>query len=300
MQRARAARTRQRRAHAWRASGRARCPTGSTSRAASACRVGERPRRRARAAFEGRARRRRRGAAGRARVDRRRVRPGRDRSRASVGRAPWRAAVHGRARRRAARGRALRRRHAALLRAGDPGGDVSARTGIELAHAVDERVQIDELAASRGSSPGRCERRTAGIEGVGRTARRGVLVCRIAYSRHTPARSRRGGRPAPTQPPLTFEALRTPGVARGLLGRVELALDEVQPAVPEARVGEVDADDLAELLRRQRAARAQQLEVGGDEAPRPPPRSGRRPRARAAARRRRRRRSPATLMKWGT
>ena len=32
-------------------------------------------------------------------------------------------------------------------------------------------------------------------------------------------------------------------LARGGLGRVELALDEVEPAVPEARVGEVDADD---------------------------------------------------------
>ena len=41
-----------------------------------------------------------------------------------------------------------------------------------------------------------------------------------------------------------------PGVARGLLGGLELALDEVEPAVPEARVGEVDPDDLPELLGR--------------------------------------------------
>ena len=52
---------------------------------------------------------------------------------------------------------------------------------------------------------------------------------------------------------------------RGLLGRVELALDEHEAAVPEARVREVDADEPAELLGRARAARLEQLEVVGHE-----------------------------------
>src|SRR5215208_89192 len=55
------------------------------------------------------------------------------------------------------------------------------------------------------------------------------------------------------------------GLPRGGLGGVELALDEVEAAVPEARVREVDADDPAQLLRRHRAAGRQQLEVRGGE-----------------------------------
>ena len=82
-------------------------------------------------------------------------------------------------------------------------------------------------------------------------------------------------------------------LAGGLLGRLELALDEVEARVPEARVGEVDADHLPELLRRLGAARAQHVEVGGDERPRPPPRSAGRPTGRGAGRRRTRRRSRA-------
>ena len=39
-----------------------------------------------------------------------------------------------------------------------------------------------------------------------------------------------------------FEVLEPPGVARGLLGGVELALDEREAAVPEAGVGEVDEE----------------------------------------------------------
>ena len=50
-----------------------------------------------------------------------------------------------------------------------------------------------------------------------------------------------------------------PRLARRRLGVVELALDDVQPAVPEARVGEVDADDRSQLLRAARAAGLQQL-----------------------------------------
>ena len=44
------------------------------------------------------------------------------------------------------RRRPLGRRHAPLLRARDPGVMVGT-SGIELAHAVDERVRIDEVAA---------------------------------------------------------------------------------------------------------------------------------------------------------
>ena len=69
---------------------------------------------------------------------------------------------------------------------------------------------------------------------------------------------------------------------RGLLGLLELRLDEVQAAVPEAGVGEVDADDLAELLRAARAAGAQQLEVARARTTRPRRRSACRSRARTA------------------
>ena len=55
-------------------------------------------------------------------------------------------------------------------------------------------------------------------------------------------------------------------VLGGLLGGVELALHEVQALVPEGRVGEVHADDRAELLGRLRPARAEQLDVLGLEA----------------------------------
>src|SRR3954452_12633784 len=60
-------------------------------------------------------------------------------------------------------------------------------------------------------------------------------------------------------------ALDPPRLARRGLRRLELALDERQPLVPEARVGEVDADDRAQLLGAPGAARAEQLEVGGHE-----------------------------------
>ena len=54
-------------------------------------------------------------------------------------------------------------------------------------------------------------------------------------------------------PPAVFRGsdpgrLDAAGVARGLLGRVELALDQSQALVPEAGVREVDADELAELF----------------------------------------------------
>ena len=56
---------------------------------------------------------------------------------------------------------------------------------------------------------------------------------------------------------------------------------------------QVDADDLAELLRAARAAGCEQLEVALPRTRRPPRGSARRPTARAAGRRRTRRRSPA-------
>ena len=51
----------------------------------------------------------------------------------------------------------------------------------------------------------------------------------------------------------------------GRLGGVELLGDEVEAAVPEARIGEVDADDPAELLGRAAAAAGEHLEVVGDD-----------------------------------
>src|SRR5581483_4860610 len=51
----------------------------------------------------------------------------------------------------------------------------------------------------------------------------------------------------------------------GGLGLLELVAHEPQAVVPERRVGEVDPDDLAELLGAARAAGAEQLEVARDE-----------------------------------
>ena len=60
-------------------------------------------------------------------------------------------------------------------------------------------------------------------------------------------------------------ALQAPGGLGGLLGILQLALDEVQPGLPEARVGEVDADDLPELLRASRATSREQLQIARHE-----------------------------------
>src|SRR4051812_17238225 len=89
-----------------------------------------------------------------------------------------------------------------------------------------------------------------------------------------PSETRSGGGAAPpsSSPPgrgirANPNRLRSdaPGLAGGRLRRLELALDQIEPQVPEPRVGEVDPDDRAELLRAARAARGEQLEVGGDE-----------------------------------
>src|SRR5436853_542643 len=57
-----------------------------------------------------------------------------------------------------------------------------------------------------------------------------------------------------------------PGRLRSFDRRVEAAFDDVEAPVPEAGIGEVDADHRAELLGRLRSARAQQVEVARDEA----------------------------------
>src|SRR5437588_5242772 len=59
--------------------------------------------------------------------------------------------------------------------------------------------------------------------------------------------------------------LQAPGGACGIFSLGEPALDEVQARVPEARVGEVHADDPAELLGRARAPGREQLEVARHE-----------------------------------
>ncbi len=106
--------------------------------------LGHRPRRRPRR-LRGRARRRR-GAARRGRVDRRPVRARRHPARAPVGQRRRRRGAR-RARHPAApHRRALRRRHAAVLRPRDPDRD-GRHAGLELAHAVDERVSVADLAA---------------------------------------------------------------------------------------------------------------------------------------------------------
>src|SRR5205085_3569797 len=53
-----------------------------------------------------------------------------------------------------------------------------------------------------------------------------------------------------------------------LLGGSQLLLDQLQPGIPEAGIGEVDADHRAKLLWAARAAGGQQLEVArGKRAP---------------------------------
>src|SRR5438132_8184381 len=52
---------------------------------------------------------------------------------------------------------------------------------------------------------------------------------------------------------------------RRLFGFAQLALDEIQPRVPEAGVGEVDADQLDQLLRAARTPGREHLEVSGHE-----------------------------------
>src|ERR1700685_2536390 len=44
------------------------------------------------------------------------------------------------------------------------------------------------------------------------------------------------------------ERLKSPGRLRGVFGVGELALDQVQPGLPEAGIGEIHADDRADLL----------------------------------------------------
>src|SRR6185437_4596315 len=50
-------------------------------------------------------------------------------------------------------------------------------------------------------------------------------------------------------------------LGRGRFGLGEALLDEIEAAIPEARVAEIDVDDRAKLLRCQRAAGAEHLEV---------------------------------------
>ncbi len=88
-------------------------------------------------------------------------------------------------------------------------------------------------------------------------------------------------------------AVEAAGGERGGLGRVELGLDDVEAAVPEAGVGEVAADDAAELLGRPSSRRRRAGGGSGARSPSPAPRTGGTPTGRAAGRRRRRRRSRA-------
>ena len=122
-------------------------------------------------------------------------------------------------------------------------------------------------AARRGRAAGA---RTA-TGSRGRSSRPAWTSCSATRTASAPAaRSRRctactsstSRRCAPRPTASRSRAARPP---RRVLGGLELAVDDRQPEVPEARVGEVDADDLAELLGRAGPAGAQQLEVGGHE-----------------------------------
>src|SRR6185437_10254010 len=82
---------------------------------------------------------------------------------------------------------------------------------------------------------------------------------RMRGAARRPVAARRPPAASLAAPPRS--ALHAPRRLRGLLGLCELALDELEAGVPEAGVGEIDADDPPELLGTFRAAGGEQLEV---------------------------------------
>ena len=160
--------------------------------------------------------------------------------------------------------------------------------------------------ASARARPGRRLRTSYGPDAVerGEAARRAAIAISMARSfqaRRAPRlhdassarcghRRRRSGRAG---------ALREHRLG-GRLGLLELAAHELQAAVPEARVGEVQAGDRGQVLGAAASRRRRASPGRRGRTPRPPRGSARRPTARAAGRRRRRRRSPGVPMKCGT
>src|SRR3954452_11231586 len=65
--------------------------------------------------------------------------------------------------------------------------------------------------------------------------------------------------------PRRFSLSGGPGPARRFLCLLELGAHELQALIPEARIGEVDTDDLTQLLGAARAAGAEHLEIARDE-----------------------------------
>src|SRR5436190_21814850 len=65
--------------------------------------------------------------------------------------------------------------------------------------------------------------------------------------------------------PAVWQARSAAHGGRGLFGRLQLPAYQIEPAVPEPWVGEVEARDRRELLGTAAAARAQQLDVARDE-----------------------------------
>ncbi len=61
-------------------------------------------------------------------------------------------------------------------------------------------------------------------------------------------------------PPLSGSALAEDLFGRRL-GRIELLGDEIEAAVPEAGIGQIDADDPGELLGRARTAAREHLQI---------------------------------------
>ncbi len=143
-------------------------------------------------------------------------------------------------------------------RPADALADLLGRRRAGILAGLAEPATTQELARRLAASP-------AGVSEHLAVLRRAGLV-----SGRREGREVRYARTAAGDELIAAAGLAPPGLARGRLGGLELALDERQAEVPEARVGEVHADDLPELLGAARAAGGQQLQVGRARTPRRP------------------------------
>ena len=169
------------------------------------------------------------------------------------------------------------------LAGGSPELDGEVSGGAPSRRSCSWRSRLARRRSSSGSSPSPCS--TSSTTSPARSP-----GCSDAVNTMAIERCSRAHRHDATATDAA-SALQPPGGLGGGFGFLELALDEIEPGLPEAGVGEVDADDLPQLLGATRAAGGEHLEVLRHAARRRPAGSARRRTAPAAVRRRRRRRS---------